>query len=457
MRTYKSTSGYIDPRKRNLHLAVILFVAVLLRVLVVVTISDEQINDFRINMTAANNLASTGNLDTLPGGYYLGPALLGGFAINLLGSTMAYYILQILVGVLTVFLFFRFTRSYFGDERIALICAWLLALYPDHILYTAIFGYEIVYLLLAFSTLHFLTTRSVRSHPFVSGAALGASIAISLFFRSYLLPLIPIMILMASILRILNLFPKHQIKFPYVLRWRYLLSSTCVFLLLFIGFTQLRISLLGHATHTTLWKFIWWGNNPVTGGELPPLIDLDALESELEPVNADLSSEGEYRNAVLDFARSRPHEFAALQLIKFQKLIRLKPDGFPVRHLTANAGMNGMVFAYASIAFFILVYLGGVASICGRAQLNSSNWGFWILGLVLVLVNITGVVSPRYRQSLIGLYLIPFAAAFLNEPRKTMRLIYTSVPRRISAFTIFGFTLISWFLDAVYLLSHNGT
>lgn len=438
-------------RKRSLLvLSLILIVALFLR-LVAVSSSSSQVSDFEINRMAAEEFASEGSLSSLPPHYYIGPAVVGGIAIWLTGNANAYYVFQALLGTASIFLMCLLATRMFGSTRVGLLAATLLAVYPDHVLYTAIFGYEIASCL--FITLLLLAFPSPypSSRPYLRGFFVAFIVIVSLLFRSYLLPVVPIVVAVYFVTWIMRKLRRYSPLKKLVLDGKFVLGLSVSFVLLYSGYSFVRSRVID-ATLQPIGVFLWWGNNPVTGGEFPPPKERSALDPITETYMQDVYRTDEYLEAVGIFAFSDPYRAFTLQIEKLLKLVRLKPDSFPIRQWIGGSNSAQLLLASSLlILFFVLLCITGVAGHLSRSISSRCAFGYWLIIVVLVLVNLVGVVCPRYRQPLVIFGLIPFSASIMIDLKSQVVEIWRSQKRRRILIALLSLLGISWLLDIVYM------
>jgi 4-amino-4-deoxy-L-arabinose transferase-like glycosyltransferase len=284
-------------------------------------------------------------------------------------TLIAVQVIQAVLGAATCVLTYSLGRRFFS-ERVALLAAVLLAVYPGHVYMSwRILGEGLYMLLLVTSTVLVVPlTRSPRAVPIV---ALGATMGFANLVKSNLLIYPPLLIAWFAV--------TVRGRWQGRLRWLLLLSASfgCIAMITPIAnFVSSRgnfAPLPGNAGHA-----LWYSNNPIADGyfimaeqkpEGQAFISRHGFARQLEHAD-DFEKDRLYRQLALLWIRDNPGQFLVLCLRKLNNAFGLFPHAatfersslVPRIHLLsygllAPFALAGMIAGLRRWREFLLLYI----------------------------------------------------------------------------------------------------
>jgi 4-amino-4-deoxy-L-arabinose transferase-like glycosyltransferase len=337
---------------------------------------------------------------------------------------------QLLLAVLSVFFVYDLTAGEMG-ARAGRIAAWLYALNPVMVFYTASIWSENAYSTLLLGAL--LTVRWARGGAWSRAIATGVLVGLCVLFRGVATYSLPIFVLALLWRR-------------WGLRDAWLGAVACVVaaVVTVAPYSAWASQRFGGfvISDRTLGQMMWLGNNdfaPMTfdfgNGVLskPHMNEVVATGRRHCPYEDDPVLQDDCEVAAgKAWIAEHPGEFLRRVPVRVAQL--LNPHSFLTRHLRWGkwAGMpdwldETLIVAGAAISFVTMV--GGTVGWVARGQ------GWYGLAAGLIVLYHVGAIAvlaglSRYRVPLEPIWLV-FAAGLLDRPRDTLRALFDGRPRTV--------------------------
>lgn len=308
-------------------------------------------------------------------------------------SNTVIIITNILLGTATVYICYKYTMKVWRNEKLALLSAAAIGLWPLLIQFTTVIASEPLFIFLMLLSLY--VWEILKDRPFLQAVVWGILIALLTYIRTVALP---ILILLPT----LTLLEKKQYK-KYIAS---ILISVSAASLVFAPWVYRNYLAYGSfvLVSTNSGPNLWMGNNPETDGSYMPLPDIE-FENELE-------RDKHYNKLAKEFIMSNPGKYIALIAKRFWITYRSETIGVAWNEPALSRLLNGkLIFPlklYSSlywIFFFIFGFTGALLWIL-------QNWrhvftqDFLLLGYFFIIPLLT-VGQDRYHMPI-----IPFLAIF---------------------------------------------
>ena len=311
-------------------------------------------------------------------------------------------LLNLAIGLSVVYLTYNISTAYF-DERVGLISAWVVAVWPVLIQFTTVYASELIFV---FFLLASLRCWKIPSGPkWLHASIWGGLMCAATYVRPTSLPLI-------FILPVLELICHRNLRAALLA----LAVALCTAAVLFAPWVYRNQQLLGSPVLVSV-NFgtnLWMGNNPQSNGGYMELPDIQ-FANEVE-------RDQYFKKEAVEFIKANPMQYLKLAvrrvLITYDReTIGVAWNEPALRKLVGDRGL--MVIKAVSTAYWWLVL---TLAVCGVAVLLWRKKANLLHPLVVVsafffVVPILTVGQDRYHMPL-NPFLAMFAAVALDAAWK---------------------------------------
>ncbi|MGB2896347.1 MAG: glycosyltransferase family 39 protein [Anaerolineales bacterium] len=397
-------------RALSIKLIAILLLAGALRALAVIVVQETHVSWQYEYEEIAYNLAERGEYaysfyglsETRPTSFQ--PPLYPLFLATLLklgrGSMETLAPVQILLSVLSIWALFRLSMAAGGSERLALLAALLMAVYPPLILYAVIPSVVTLETLFILAGTWF-TFRSTQVRAFIWPLAAGVSFALAGLTRSPWLVAIPVALIW--------LIWRDTQSGWRRLRTPLLLSCAAVITLIPWAFHNSQVHGAWSITGTNGGLNFWIGNNPDATGEyiFPTEIDRELILEVAEWPERD--RDRFFYQQGFDFIRENPGQALRLFIQKLQFFSFFRPS---IGSTYQNTDLQVALARNLFITSWMLILPAGLAGL----WIARHRWAdhALLVGIILSQAFVTSLyfVGTRFRTPLEPYFMI-WTAGFL--------------------------------------------
>ncbi|PPD56392.1 MAG: glycosyl transferase family 39 [Methylotenera sp.] len=389
----------------------LLILAILLRVIWACLVPVVPVSDSFLYDVFAQSIA-TGNGYAFPNGditvyWPVGTSAIYAIIYKIFGiSFLPIVVFNIVIGTLIVWLTYAIAQRYLNNN-VALIAAFLVALWPILIQFTTILASEIIFIFLILSAIYVWGCKQLS--PILRAIIWGALICVATYVR-----------------------PTAQFIFLFlpILDWlankdrRAAIQSFCIAAIT----AALLFSPWVYRNHQVFGEFVlvsanggvnlWMGNNPNSNGGYNDLTDL--------PFKNEVTRDNYFKKEAIDFIVHNPLSYAKLALKR--ALITYKAEtigivwnGYLEKHFTKPI-LIGMKLISSIFWWLVLVFAGiGVYKLLKERRLAPFNALFAVAAFFFVFPILT-VAQDRYHLP-INPFLAIFAAYTLQSMLSNYNLI----------------------------------
>jgi 4-amino-4-deoxy-L-arabinose transferase-like glycosyltransferase len=386
-----------------LNIKSVLIVAIMLRVIWAWLVPVVPISDSFLYDAFAQSIAN-GNGYAFPNGditvyWPVGTSAIYALIYKIFGiSYVPIAIFNIVIGVAIVWLSYSIAQRYV-QENVALIAAFLVAIWPILIEFTTILASELIFIFLILSALYVWGCK--QSSPILRAITWGALICAATYVRPTALPII-------ALLPILDWLVNKD--------WRAAIQSLMIAAitatLLFSPWVYRNQQIFGEFVLVSAngGANLWMGNNPNSNGGYTDLTDL--------PFKNEVARDNYFKKEAIDFIVHNPLSYAQLALKRVlitykAETIGIVWNGYLEKRFSKPILM-GMKLVSSIFWWLILAFASiGVYKLLKQRQLKLFNVLFVLAAFFFVFPILT-VAQDRYHLP-INPFLAIFAAYALQD------------------------------------------
>jgi 4-amino-4-deoxy-L-arabinose transferase-like glycosyltransferase len=333
-------------------------------------------------------------------------ALIGGAYWIFGPSLRVSYVVNVILGIASIFAVHRFARWLY-DERVAMLSAWITALYPTFILYTTIVASENVFIPLVVAAVY-VALRAARGpgrgrEVLLAGALLGLSVLVRP--TAFLLPAVPLVMGLAMGNQILRSLAVTA-------------TIVLVMVLLSIPWGLRNENVFGRFNLTSFNGGInlWMGNHPGSDGRYAAIPDAYAALPIAE-------RDAALKQTAIEFISRHPLEFVRLAVLRTGVTMRAETiasvwNSVGIERTFGSSGI--FKFKIACTLGYYLVLVGAAIALAKDALAGRFAQRELVLASILIVLSLPFVVivgQDRYHLPLVPFLIIAASSMARVEVR----------------------------------------